>query len=259
MERLKIQDLQEGKLYRFYGEEGDNTPNRYYRINNNGDLIVAFEDEVDKEYPSGLHYNRVIHGFFDEIEREIDWSKVPRGTKVQIRDNEKGSWRNAYFLKFIKENEEYPFRASFMKDDEFTNLKMDDNEWGYKYCRIYSSTEILPEWFKEEIENKEDEETINNEIAQEEIDSESLDTLRDKVNDLVGQIKSNNNYDFNIISQNLTREEMIKVIKTTFEGFYKCPDDYDGLNYKKDICLQDDDCEKCWLYAIKEVKFKDEE
>ena len=254
MERLKIQDLQEGKLYRFYGEEGDNTPNRYYRINNNGDLIVAFEDEVDKEYPSGLHYNRVIHGFFDEIEREIDWSKVPRGTKVQIRDNEKGSWRNAYFLKFIKENEEYPFRASFMKDDEFTNLKMDDNEFGYKYCRIYSSTEILPEWFKE------DEKTINNEITQEEINLESLDTLRDKVNDLVGQIKSNNNYDFNIISQNLTREEMIKVIKnnlTKYEGFYMCPEDY-GLNYRKNICHQDGDCKKCWLYAIKEVKFKDE-
>ena len=72
---------------------------------------------------------------------------------MQVKDNEKGSWRNAYFSKLIKENEEYSFRASAVKDDEFTNLKMDDNEWGYKYCRIYSSTEILPEWFKEDEKN----------------------------------------------------------------------------------------------------------
>ena len=142
MEKLKIQDLQEGKLYRFYGEEGDNTPNRYYRINNNGDLIVAFEDEVDKEYPSGLHYNRVIHGFFDEIEREIDWNKVPRGTKVQVKDIEKGSWRNAYFSKFIKENEEYSFRVSFVNDDKFTSLSLDDSTCSYKYCRIHPTVEI---------------------------------------------------------------------------------------------------------------------
>ena len=149
MKGLKIQDLQEGKLYRFYGEEGDNTPNRYYKINNNGDLIVAFEDEVDKEYPSGLHYNRVIHGFFDEIEREIDWNKVPRGTKVQVKDTEKGSWRNAYFSKFIKENEEYSFRASFVNDDKFTGLSLDDSTWSYKYCRIHESVEIPDEWYKE--------------------------------------------------------------------------------------------------------------
>ena len=149
MKGLKIQDLQEGKLYRFYGEEGDNTPNRYYRINNNGDLIVAFEDEVDKEYPSGLHYNRVIHGFFDEIERGIDWSKVPRGTKVQVRDDEEAEWLNRYFIKFDCKDRNYSFCTSVFPDDEFTGIEMKKYAMRWKYCRIHESVEIPDEWYKE--------------------------------------------------------------------------------------------------------------
>lgn len=149
MKGLKIQDLQEGKLYRFYGEEGDNTPNRYYRINNNGDLIVAFEDEVDKEYPSGLHYNRVIHGFFDEIEREIDWSKVPRGTKVQVKDREGGEWENSYFIKYESSKEKYPFQVNEWQDDDYTGFKMEQYSDFYKYCRIHESVEIPDDWYKE--------------------------------------------------------------------------------------------------------------
>lgn len=234
MNKLKINNLEEGKFYKFINAN-DIESEYIYVIKNS--LLYFIQDNY--ELVSEITYNDIVLGYFKEL--QIDWSKVPRGTKVQVRDSENQEWRNAYFSKFIKENEEYSFRASDIKDDEFTKLNLDDTSWGYKYCRIYSSTEILPEWFKEEI------------------DSESLDTLRDKVNDLIDTMNDTNNYDFNIISQNLTREEMIKVIKTICEGFYKCPDDYDGLNYKKDICLQDDDCEKCWLYAIKEVKFKDEE
>ena len=253
MNKLKINNLEEGKFYKFINAN-DIESECIYVIKNS--LLYFIQDNY--ELVSEITYNDIVLGYFKEL--QIDWSKVPRGTKVQVRDNEKGNWRNAYFSKLIKENEEYSFRASAVKDDEFTNLKMDDNEWGYKYCRIYSSKEILPEWFKKETENKEDEKTINNEITQEEINLESLDTLRDKANDLVEQINSNDNCDFNIISQNLTREEMIKVIKnnlTEYEGFYMCPEDY-GLNYRKHICHQDGDCKKCWLYAIKEVKFKDE-
>ena len=195
MNKLKINNLEEGKFYKFINAN-DIESEYIYVIKNS--LLYFIQDNY--ELVSEITYNDIVLGYFKEL--QIDWSKVPRGTKVQVRDNEKGNWINAYFSKLIKENEEYSFRASAVKDDEFTNIKMDDNEWGYKYCRIYSSTEILPEWFKE------DEKTINNEIAQEEINLESLDTLRDKVNDLVGQINSNDNYDFNIISQNLTREEM---------------------------------------------------
>ena len=236
MNKLKINNLEEGKFYKFINAN-DIESEHIYVIKNS----LLYFIQHNYELVSEITYNDIVLGYFKEL--QIDWSKVPRGTKVQVRDNEKGNWRNAYFSKLIKENEEYSFRASAVKDDEFTNLKMDDNEWGYKYCRIYSSKEILPEWFKKET------------------DSKSLDTLRDKVNDLIDTMNDTNNYDFNIISQNLTREEMIKVIKNDlaeYEGFFMCPEDY-GLNYRKNICLQDGDCKKCWLYAIKEVKFKDEE
>lgn len=208
MNKLKINNLEEGKFYKFVNAN-DIESEYIYVIKNS--LLYFIQDNY--ELVSEITYNDIVLGYFKEL--QIDWSKVPRGTKVQVRDSENQEWKNSYFSKFIKENEEYSFRASYVKDDEFTNLKMDDNEWDFKYCRIYSSEEILPEWFKKETENKEDEKTINNEIAQEEINLESLDTLRDKVNDLVEQINSNYNYDFNIIPQNLTREEMIKVIKNT--------------------------------------------
>ena len=144
MKGLKIQDLEAGKVYRcFYkGLEHDG----FYKVGNSGKLFYTDGTEWEE---SDIYYNEIFDTYFVEFKREIDWSKVPRGTKVQVKDNEKGNWRNAYFLKFIKENEEYPFRASFMKDDEFTNLKMDDNEFGYKYCRIHPTVEISDEWYKE--------------------------------------------------------------------------------------------------------------
>lgn len=144
MKKLKINELEVGKIYRaFY--RGEKTSG-IYKIESNGKLFenygLAWEE-------SQIIYNEMFNVTFEEIKREIDWTKVPRGTKVQVRDNERGSWRNAYFSKFIKENEEYSFRASFVNDDKFTNIKMDDNEWGYKYCRIHESVEIPDEWYKE--------------------------------------------------------------------------------------------------------------
>lgn len=144
MERLKIQDLEVGKVYRcFYkGLEHDG----FYKVGNSGKLFYTDGTEWEE---SDIYYNEMFDITFEEIQREIDWTKVPRGTKVQVKDNEKGSWRNAYFSKFIKENEEYSFRASFVNDDKFTGLSLDDSTWSYKYCRIHPTVEILDEWYKE--------------------------------------------------------------------------------------------------------------
>lgn len=150
MKGLKIQDLQEGKIYNFYSKEGINTPNRLYRVNNNRNLIVTFEDEVDKEYQSGLSYNTIINGYFIEIEREIDWNKVPRGTKVQVRDDENQEWENRYFIKYIpSDDKEYPFKISKWLDDNYINLEMEYLCDVWKYCRIHESVQIPEEWYKE--------------------------------------------------------------------------------------------------------------
>lgn len=152
MNKLKINELEEDKFYKFINAN-DIESEYIYVIKNS--LLYFIQDNY--ELVSEITYNDIVLGYFKEL--QIDWSKVPRGTKVQVRDSENQEWTNAYFSKTLKsKNTDYPFRASFINEDEFTKLNLDDTSWGYKYCRIYSSTEILPEWFKEETENKEDEE-----------------------------------------------------------------------------------------------------
>lgn len=144
MEKLKIQDLQKGKFYRAFYKGVEQ--NGVFKVGNSGRLFVCAGLEWEN---SLFYYNEMFDVTFEEIKREIDWTKVPRGTKVQVKDNEKGSWRNAYFSEFIKENEEYSFRASFVNDDKFTGLSLDDSTWSYKYCRIHPTVEILDDWYKE--------------------------------------------------------------------------------------------------------------
>ena len=148
MERLKIQDLEVGKIYRFYNGDGSILPKNIYIINKQGELYCG-----DKYYnfsKSTLSYNTAINGFFKEIEREIDWSKVPRGTKVQVKDKEDGLWRNKYFVKFEAIDGYYPFITSIHLDNDFTNYKMEIDACEWQYCRIHPTVEIPEEWYKEE-------------------------------------------------------------------------------------------------------------
>lgn len=147
MEKVKVQELEKGKIYRFYNKDS-NLFGGSYKINIDKNLMVVTDD--GEESISHLLYNQVVNGYFVEIEKEIDWTKVPRGTKVQVRDSENQEWSNAYFSKILKsKNTDYPFRASFINDDEFTKLNLDDTSWGYKCCRIHKSVEIPEEWYKE--------------------------------------------------------------------------------------------------------------
>ena len=78
----------------------------------------------------------------------INWLKVPRGTKVQVRDNDKEAWKNMYFVRYSP-FEEYKFLVSNIQDDEFTNTNMGDCDYcsQYKYCRIYPMLIDIPdEW-----------------------------------------------------------------------------------------------------------------
>lgn len=75
-----------------------------------------------------------------ERPREIDWSKVPFGTKVQASDhsNLKGSRRN-YLVSYEKRLEK-PF---LIFNEELNEV------FSYKYCRIHPSVKIQEEWYKE--------------------------------------------------------------------------------------------------------------
>lgn len=66
-------------------------------------------------------------------------------------------------------------------------------------------------------------------------------------------------YDFNIVSQMLTRNEITKIIQhglTKYNGFYACPSNYE---LKEKCHCSIENCTECWLKAIENIKFKDEE
>lgn len=98
---------------------------------------------------AAITYNEIFNTTFEEFKREIDWSKVPRGTKVQVKDREGGKWENSYFIKYESSKEEYPFQVNEWQDDDYTGFKMEQYSDFYKYCRIHESVAIPEEWYKE--------------------------------------------------------------------------------------------------------------
>lgn len=150
MKKLKIQDLKEEKIYKFaFNGDLEDLSESIYKIDEEGDLYYKDPCVKDSFFKSNLFYNEVINGCFVEIKREIDWSKVPRGTKVQVKDREGGKWENSYFIKYESSKEEYPFQVNEWQDDDYTGFKMEQYSDFYKYCRIHESVAIPEEWYKE--------------------------------------------------------------------------------------------------------------
>lgn len=149
MKKLKIQDLKEGKIYKF-AVNGDleDLSESIYKIDEERDLYYKDPRVKDSFFKSNLFYNEVINGCFVEIKREINWSKVPRGTKVQVKYREGWKWKNKYFIKYESSKEERPFQVNDWQDDNYTGVKMEKHSNFYKYCRIHPSVKILDEWYK---------------------------------------------------------------------------------------------------------------
>ena len=77
-----------------------------------------------------------------EREREIDWSKVPKWTRVQVKDHNSDDWMNRYFIGLEYNN--YPYLAT--KRGEFTYEE--GNDTGWRQIRIYDKSDIKEEWYK---------------------------------------------------------------------------------------------------------------
>lgn len=149
MNKIKIQDLKEEKIYKFAVNGNlEDLSESIYKIDEEGDLYYKDPCAKDSFLKSKLFYNEVINGYFVEIKKEIDWTKVPRGTKVQVKYCEDRKWENRYFVK-CKLNTKCPFEVSEIKDDDFTKLKMEHISSIWECCRIHPSVEIPNEWYKE--------------------------------------------------------------------------------------------------------------
>lgn len=148
MERLKINELEVGKIYRAFYK---GVEHGIYKIGNNKELFtrISVKNIIGWE-ESKFYYNELINDTtFEEIKREIDWTKVPRGTKVQVKKREEGLWCNRYFVEFrLKIDGFFPFVAGLHLDDSFTSYKMDVNASDWQYCRIHPSVQIPDEWYK---------------------------------------------------------------------------------------------------------------
>lgn len=70
----------------------------------------------------------------------IDWNRIPKGTKVQVRNSVVKEWEDRYFYKYNEENKNFPFEVSQHLDDDFY--------LNWKYCKIHQSVIILDEWYK---------------------------------------------------------------------------------------------------------------
>lgn len=74
---------------------------------------------------------------------KIDWNKVPKWTRVQVRDCSSEEWKNEYFLSYNKETAQYittpcsefSYREGFLEE-------------AYDECRIYKQETIIT---KEEV------------------------------------------------------------------------------------------------------------
>lgn len=75
-----------------------------------------------------------------ERPREIDWSKVPFGTKVVASDFEERLHRQYIFVGYKEELKEYPFIVARVLDGEAVS---------FRYCKIHPDVKIQEEWYKE--------------------------------------------------------------------------------------------------------------
>ena len=143
-----LRDLVKGKF-----KEGDefvyyvDDIEHYLKVSTNmfGDFILIKQNESVSVNSSLLSKSTRK---FIKIEKDIDWSKIPRGTKVQYKNYEECEWNNGYFIKKC-EYSGYSFEISKLKeDDSFSELTMEDCCDYYRYCRIHPDVEIKEEWYK---------------------------------------------------------------------------------------------------------------
>lgn len=74
-----------------------------------------------------------------ERKKEIDWNKVPFGTKVVASDFEERLNREYIFVGYKEELEKYPFIVARVLEGEAVS---------FRYCKIHPDVDIKEEWYK---------------------------------------------------------------------------------------------------------------
>lgn len=113
------------------------------------------EYNIEKVYKIIDSHNYSLDKIIDELpvdkveliwerKREIDWTKVPKFTKVQVKDRGTTKWENRYYIGYNKENI-YSYKATCC--DPFT-YQDDTNEEGWEEIKFYDESDVKEEWYK---------------------------------------------------------------------------------------------------------------
>lgn len=123
-----------------------------FKFNLNGQEVIT---EVKGYYTCG--YQKIVLDFIDEInfkevEREIDWSKIPKWTKVLVKNEPESEYQNAYFMGVNNEEGEILFAVTFYDMFIFED-RCGEGEFEYfDCCKLHPTVEISEEWYKDYIE-----------------------------------------------------------------------------------------------------------
>lgn len=114
----------------------DSRINKVYRIKNQRCSLLKIFDKENLE----LVWERP-----KLVEKEIDWSKIPKGTKVIATDHLNKFYENegfeALFIQYEPQLKKYPF---------IVVLDFDEDVNSFKYCKVHPSVKIKEEWYKED-------------------------------------------------------------------------------------------------------------
>lgn len=153
---MELKDLKTGMVVK-------NREGNYYMVINDCivrekeyDTLNKFNDDLTNKcfkkldivevYNEREGYKLMFKNWFKNIkneepiwkrEEEVDWSKVPQWTKVQIRDFNESEWENAYFIKY-NNNDTLPFYITLC--DKFT-YSSNPALVKFKQCRLYKEEE----------------------------------------------------------------------------------------------------------------------
>lgn len=100
------------------------------------DIVKIF---TTNEFVLSSVFNENSLNLIWERKREIDWSKVPKWTPVQVSDWGNDFEGKDFLIKYEPELREFPFivARNFRKE-----------ACSYKYCRIHPDIVIKEEWYK---------------------------------------------------------------------------------------------------------------
>lgn len=156
---MKKSDLKDGMIIEFRNiEEGLGVvinnlilfKGAYYCLDNfteNLENTHLKDLDVIKVYVLNAHVtmNEILSGKKEllkvmwERKKEIDWNKVPFGTKVVASDFEERLNREYIFVGYKEELEKYPFIVARVLEGEAVS---------FRYCKIHPDVDIKEEWYK---------------------------------------------------------------------------------------------------------------